>query len=54
MRALIYASPLIDRPVAIRGPFVMNTQEELDQTFADYRAGLLTDPEDQAPQRQDR
>jgi redox-sensitive bicupin YhaK (pirin superfamily) len=44
MRALIYASPVIDEPVAVRGPFVMNTEEELDQAFADYRAGRLTEP----------
>lgn len=43
VRALIYASPSIDEPVAVRGPFVMNTEKELDQAFADYRSGRLTE-----------
>jgi quercetin 2,3-dioxygenase len=42
LRALIFSSPVIDEPVAARGPFVMNTERELDQAFADYRAGRLT------------
>jgi redox-sensitive bicupin YhaK (pirin superfamily) len=42
LRALIFSSPVIDEPVAARGPFVMNTEDELDQAYADYRAGRLT------------
>ena len=41
-RALIVAGTPIGEPVARRGPFVMNTEAELDQAVADYRAGRLT------------
>ncbi len=42
-RLLIYASPVIDEPVAFGGPFVMNTREEILEAFADLRAGRLTE-----------
>ncbi len=42
-RLLIYASPVIDEPVAFGGPFVMNTREEVLEAFADFRAGRLTE-----------
>ena len=29
----------IDEPIVGQGPFVMNTQDEIDQAIADYRAG---------------
>jgi quercetin 2,3-dioxygenase len=40
-RLLIFASPIIDEPVAMGGPFVMNTREEILEAFADLRAGRL-------------
>lgn len=41
-RALVVAARPIGEPVARRGPFVMNTQDELVQAFEDYRSGRLT------------
>ncbi len=40
-RALVVAGRPIEEPVARYGPFVMNTREELEQAFADYRSGKL-------------
>jgi len=31
----------IDEPIVGQGPFVMNTQAEIDQAMADYHAGLF-------------
>ena len=39
LRALLYAGRPLHEPVAARGPFVMNTQEQIEQAYADYRAG---------------
>jgi redox-sensitive bicupin YhaK (pirin superfamily) len=42
-RALVLAARPLGEPIARRGPFVMSTEAELDQAFADYRAGRLTE-----------
>jgi quercetin 2,3-dioxygenase len=48
-RFLVYASPVIDEPVAMGGPFVMNTRAEILEAFADLRAGRLTAPAETSP-----
>ena len=39
LRALLYAGRPLREPVVAGGPFVMNTQAEIAQAYADYRAG---------------
>jgi quercetin 2,3-dioxygenase len=41
-RALLLAAQPIGEPVARRGPFVMNTDDEIRQAYDDYRSGRLT------------
>ena len=43
-RFLLIAGTPLREPIARRGPFVMTTEAELDQAFADFQSGHLTDP----------
>ncbi len=45
-RMLLIAGRPIGEPVARHGPFVMNTQEEIEQTYRDYESGLFGEVED--------
>jgi quercetin 2,3-dioxygenase len=38
MRAMLFGGQPLREPVAARGPFVMNTPEELNAGFAEFRA----------------
>lgn len=40
-RLILVAGRPIGEPIAQYGPFVMNTREEIEEAFADYRAGHL-------------
>jgi quercetin 2,3-dioxygenase len=39
LRALLFAGRPLGEPVVAHGPFVMNTEAQIEQAFADYRAG---------------
>jgi quercetin 2,3-dioxygenase len=41
-RFLLLAAMPLKEPVVQSGPFVMNSQEEIEQAFRDYRNGVLT------------
>jgi redox-sensitive bicupin YhaK (pirin superfamily) len=41
LRALLIGGRPLKEPVAARGPFVMNSEAEIRQAYADYRAGLF-------------
>ncbi|WP_067170354.1 pirin family protein [Microtetraspora niveoalba] len=40
---MVYSGQPIREPVAIGGPFVMNTRAEIDQAFRDFRSGKFGD-----------
>lgn len=39
LRALLWAGEPLHEPVVARGPFVMNTEQQIREAYADYRAG---------------
>jgi redox-sensitive bicupin YhaK (pirin superfamily) len=45
-RALLIAGRPLNQPIARHGPFVMNTQEEINQAISDLRSGRLTNHTD--------
>lgn len=36
-RMILYSGAPLGEPLAVKGPFVMNTSEEIEQAYADYR-----------------
>lgn len=43
LRVLLYAGRPLNEPIVARGPFVMNTEEEIRQAYRDYMAGKFTE-----------
>ena len=41
MRFLLWTGRPLRQPIVARGPFVMNTENQIAEAFADYRAGLF-------------
>lgn len=46
LKFLLIAGRPIKEPIVQHGPFVMNSQEEIDQAFRDYQNGMLQNPAD--------
>jgi redox-sensitive bicupin YhaK (pirin superfamily) len=44
MRAILFAAPVIDEPVAAHGPFVMNTMDEVRRAYDDFQSGRFVEP----------
>jgi redox-sensitive bicupin YhaK (pirin superfamily) len=53
-RVMIYSGQPIGEPVAMGGPFVMNRQAEVEQAYADFRAGKFGPVPRQARLKYDR
>jgi quercetin 2,3-dioxygenase len=45
LRALLFSGRPLREPVVARGPFVMNTEDQIREAYADYRAGKFGSPE---------
>jgi redox-sensitive bicupin YhaK (pirin superfamily) len=41
LRLVLFAGEPLGEPVVARGPFVMNTEEEITQAYRDYRNGMF-------------
>ena len=50
-RVLVFSGRPLGEPVAHRGPFVMNTVEELDEAVRDFHAGRLAPVPQEVPPR---
>lgn len=46
VRFLLVAGKPIGEPIVQHGPFVMNTQSEIRQAFADFQSGKLQSADD--------
>ncbi|MFS0823483.1 pirin family protein [Bacillus sp. 1P02SD] len=44
LRFILFAGEPLNEPVVARGPFVMNTEEEIEQAYADYRKWKFLTP----------